>query len=424
MQTVADLIAGGPPLPPQQRKKFLTSTSTTTPRYPRTDLDTLARWDIATDIAGIADSFRQPLPGVVSLGPYDLDAVNDEESVRANVKASVLKSVLKCLKPFDLESDFSSTGGNEHVVGAPDFVYHSGGSKRPKIAIEAKTDWAFPQSGSILADWPPGQNYPRTKLVRVIQQLYGYMTFNYLRFGILTNYTTTWFLRRVHSRTGGRLEISDAFPITQTPKLIHAYVTVAILAEDEWFYASPTTSPAPQRRVTATTRPTPVSDPYVLQSIDIAGIHFSKGVDRSRVGVVVRGTYLGASVIMKVVDASKQQWAVDELDAEVAAYCDLDPLANTYLPRVLAYVEVWEMLRILILEDCGENLATYEKRGGNLDSVVKAMCNRCLAAVNALGYVHNDVKRQNFVIDPTGVIRLIDLGQARKGTATEVIDFA
>ncbi|KAI8588040.1 hypothetical protein BDZ88DRAFT_508325 [Geranomyces variabilis] len=46
-----------------------------------------------------------------------------------------------------------------------------------------------------------------------------------------------------------------------------------------------------------------------------------------------------------------------------------------------------------------------------------------LAAVNRLGYEHRDVKKENFVIDATGTVRVIDLGQASKGNAPEAVDF-
>ncbi|KAJ3144076.1 hypothetical protein HDU89_000701 [Geranomyces variabilis] len=42
---------------------------------------------------------------------------------------------------------------------------------------------------------------------------------------------------------------------------------------------------------------------------------------------------------MKIVDGSKQQWAVDELDSEINTYSDLS--------------EIWDMLRVMVLDDCG-----------------------------------------------------------------------
>ncbi|KAJ3157561.1 hypothetical protein HDU86_003213 [Geranomyces michiganensis] len=414
MASVSALLAGVPPFPDLERDTFVSSTSATTPRCPCTDLNALVRWDIAQDVLAVRPLLdTQNVTASISLGPYEPEPVTDEETVRAVIRTTILRSVAKCLGPFQLNSAFRTPTGNQHVVGHPDIVYRSGQSTKAKVVIEVKTDWAFPQRNPILADWPAARSQSTSKLTRAIQQLYGYMTFNHLRYGVLTTYNQTWFFRRVDVPVGGGLEVTDAVPHTNAEALVTAYVTVALLAESSWFYASPTTSPAPVQRFPSARAPTPISDPYILRSVDTAAIRVEKGIDRSRVGVVVRGTCFGLPVIMKIVDASKEQWAVDELDSEVAAYRDLQALSGTFLPQVIAYVEIWDMLRVMVLEDCGNNLRTYEENGGSL-TLLNARCNECLAAVNRLEYEHRDVKKENFVIDATGTVRLIDLGQAAK----------
>ncbi|KAI8908092.1 hypothetical protein DFJ77DRAFT_433991 [Powellomyces hirtus] len=414
MQTVASLVANSSLLAPLEYDKHLTSTTTTTPRYPRTDLNTLASWQtFSADVATAKETWGvAQVPATAALGPFDPEPVTGEECVRLAIRTTVHKSLLKCLAPLYDSPAFAIIGGNKHAIGLPDYVYRSGPSTKPKLVIEVKTDWAFPQTAPILTEWPSVRNNPRAKLTRVVHQLYGYMTFNHLRYGILTNYVQTWFFRRVDAG-GGRLEVTDAFPYTNTKALLEAYLTVVVLAEHNWFYASPTSSSAPTRRTTIPPIPSASSDPYTLQNVDVRAIHFSRGVDRSRVGVIVRGTYFGAPVVMKIVDASKQQEAAEELEWEVSVYEALASLSGSVIPRLIAYVEVWDMLQILVLEDCGENLGTYETNGGVL-STLRAMCNDCLAQVNSLGFAHNDVKRENFVI-ANGVVRLIDLGQATNG---------
>ncbi|KAJ3146626.1 hypothetical protein HDU89_006097 [Geranomyces variabilis] len=412
MQSMYTLIQNCPPLLPLNKDMgSLSSITTTTPKYPRTDFDTLATWH--TFPAGI-DSIRQILrnsmvPTSTTLGPFDFGAdVNDETGVHSIIRQVIFVSLKKCLSSPDVtQPKFTVAAGNKDVVGQPDFLYKSGSSTKPKIVVEVKTDWAFSQLGSIVAEWPAAQRNPKSKLARVIHQVYGHMTFNDLRYGVLTNYEKTWFLRRINVPQGGRFEISDPFAYSSTSKLFQAW-----LADDL------TTCHHSVRTSTCTSTDL---EPVHLRSTDFSGIEFTQGIARSRVGVVVRGTYYGTSVAMKVVDASKEQWASEELDHEVSVYSALRSLSGSTIPRVIVYIEVWDMLRILVMEDCGINLRAYQKQGGNL-STVRHLCNARLAELNAFGYMHNDVKEENFVFD-NGIVRPIDLGQASQGAASESVNF-
>ncbi|KAJ3184602.1 hypothetical protein HDU87_004004 [Geranomyces variabilis] len=423
MQSVYTLIQNCPPLQPLNKDiGSLSSTTTTTAKFPRTDLDTLATWHtLPTEIDSVRNILRNStVSASASLGPFGFEGhINDESGVLILLHI-MFASVTKCL-PRELDQPkFTVVAGNKDVVGEPDFIYKSGSSTKPKIVVEVKTDWAFPQLGSIVAEWPAAQSNPRSKLARAIHQIYGYMTFNHLRYGVLTNYEKTWFLRRVNAPQGGRLEISDPYAYNSTSTLLEAWVTVTLLAENNWFYTSPTTSPAPPRRATILTAP-PSSNPYKLRHTNTSGIEFIEGVDRSRVGVVVRGKYFGTEVVMKVVDASKEKSAAEELEHEVSVYSALRSLSGSTIPCVIAYIEVWSMLRILVLQDCGINLRMYQNGGGSL-STVRDLCNDRLAELNALGYMHNDVKEENFAFN-NGNVRLIDLGRASQGTTSESVDF-
>jgi hypothetical protein len=75
-----------------------------------------------------------------------------------------------------------------------------------------------------------------------LQQIYGYMTFNENKFGILTNWQHALFLRRAETPDRKTLEyylIELDGPIS----MLKAWVGMVLLVEDDWFYASPTISP-------------------------------------------------------------------------------------------------------------------------------------------------------------------------------------
>jgi hypothetical protein len=75
-----------------------------------------------------------------------------------------------------------------------------------------------------------------------LQQIYGYMTFNENKFGILTNWQHALFLRRAETPDRKTLEyylVELDGPIS----MLKAWVGMVLLVEDDWFYASPTISP-------------------------------------------------------------------------------------------------------------------------------------------------------------------------------------
>ncbi|RKO87529.1 hypothetical protein BDK51DRAFT_34728 [Blyttiomyces helicus] len=251
---------------------------------------------------------------------------------------------------------------------------------------------------SIVDDWPLVKDRPQHKLCRAIHQLYGYMAFNNLWYSILTNYANTWFLRRVHIPGGDALEVTDAFHFSNNSTLLEAMV---VLAEEECFHASPMQSPAaaPQREAPAPPSPDPPSPCRLQVNVEpiTIGLEPLQGVARSRVGVIMKGKYLGQNAV----DASKDLSSTEELDEEARVYEALQSLQGTVLVHAIAY-----------LEDFGINIAERERLGGDLHAD-RDLCNTCLTMVNVAGFSHEDVKPENFLIK-SGTVRLIDFGQSKR----------
>jgi hypothetical protein len=75
------------------------------------------------------------------------------------------------------------------------------------------------------------------------------MTFNNNKFGILTNWQRALFLRR--AETSDRKTLEYYLVELDGPghiSMLKAWVGMVLLAEDNWFYASPTISSAPPGR--------------------------------------------------------------------------------------------------------------------------------------------------------------------------------
>jgi hypothetical protein len=83
--------------------------------------------------------------------------------------------------------------------------------------------------------------------LEALEQIYGYMTFNENKFGILTNWKCSVFLRR--SETLGRKMLE--YHVVELNRLGHpismlkAWVGMVLLVQDDWFYASPTPCSGP-----------------------------------------------------------------------------------------------------------------------------------------------------------------------------------
>ena len=122
---------------------------------------------------------------------------------------------------------------------------------------EYKTKWAAP-----LQDLPTyfqrrAGNLPRRERqsVDALFQLYGYMTFNDNKYGILNNMEHAWFFRRVETPNGRGKTLEYYGPINfdsdHSPSMLKAFVGIILLAEtasSTWFHSSPTSANAPQGR--------------------------------------------------------------------------------------------------------------------------------------------------------------------------------
>jgi hypothetical protein len=112
---------------------------------------------------------------------------------------------------------------------------------------EYKTKWAAP-----LKDLPAyfqhndRDNVLERQSINAVLQLYGYMTFNDNKYGILNNMQYAWFFQRVDTadRKGRTLQYYGPIDFdvnsVHTPSMLKAYVGTILLAEtaSTWFHTS------------------------------------------------------------------------------------------------------------------------------------------------------------------------------------------
>ncbi|KAI9092135.1 hypothetical protein DFS34DRAFT_633833 [Phlyctochytrium arcticum] len=247
------------------------------------------------------------------------------------------------------------------------------------------------------------------------------MSFNSNRYGVLSTYDETYFFQRVCSQGGGHLKVAGPFShrSTQPFTVLEAYITILFLSRDHWFYGSPYSSPyssqpgSPSSSRARLVRP---ADPYTVSDVDFEAIRFGKGCDRSNVGVIVRGTYFGRAAVFKIVDETKHVEHIESLNKEVDVYQHLASQQGQTIPKLLGFIRLWGMLRMLVLEDYGQSVEDAIKSPSAAVEDLKHECLQALDALHSQGFAHGDARIANFVVSVTGGVRILDFGEVKDAT--------
>jgi len=281
--------------------------------------------------------------------------------------------------------------------------------------------------------------------VHALEQIYGYMTFNNNKFGILTNWKRALFLRRAETSDRKILEYYtlELDGPRQPISMLKAWVGMVLLAEDDWFYASPTKSPAPPGRNFGTStaawkerkRAVDVAQGYHMQPVDGEYRHLALDfrlccfdLSSARYGTngcVVKTRLLAPSiwkrdlqVVCKVVDGLRNPNAANSLADEARAYAALQNLQGKVIPTLYGFYEVWGILRLLALEPVGNAIPEDEQIDPRLRKKMKA----ALYRIHDAGFVHGDVARRNFCRTESGDIFLVDLERCQRSENPSELD--
>lgn len=269
--------------------------------------------------------------------------------------------------------------------------------------------------------------------LEALDQIYGYMTFNNNKFGILTSWTHALLLRRAETPDRKCLEyyIVELEDLSSSISMLKAWVGVVLLAHDDWLHASPTLCDSPPNRrfgISATGQKaqqkafkraeefnmTPISGTYKRRTLDFCLCDFDLSSARERAGgCIVWGRLLQSitnslDVVFKVVDACRYPDAPEVLQDEANVYAALYKLQGRVIPMVYGLYEVWGILQILALQPVGIALSDQDK-------ISRATLKKMKSALQSLhnaGFVHGDITRSNFCQSENGVF-LVDLMHCR-----------
>jgi len=411
------------PIPDIRRSSKRSSSSTSNPSKPRTDLNRLERWERFEH--DMIDSFYftincgkiMPDDFDVLPVPADVRPCASERAVERHAYNFVYKHVMHSLCELDVvDGDFLESSGIPQICGDPDFSFLpvKDNPSKPLLVCEWKTPWAIALDEIM-------ESYRNSdKVQNAINQLYGYMTFNYTRYGVLSNWAHTWFFRRgrPNDDQGGVLQAYGpvSWETRGRSSLLNCYCAIitASYRGGDWLYASPTSSPGPRGYNYLQLKP---FTPFPNGSSTECNIVFTRIEARGRRSVILRGKLANHNgLVFKAYDVTKSNDAQREYENEYKAYEILEKLQGSAIPQYYGRGELWGILRIIVMDYVGK-----EVDDDKWDAKLRSAARDLVRKLNDHGIIHGDIRRENFLLDADGTLRVIDFGFAQERGKTNTL---
>jgi hypothetical protein len=241
-----------------------------------------------------------------------------------------------------------------------------------------------------------------TKVSAAICRLWGYMALNHLKYGILTTFNETFFLKREFCEGQSKLEISPGVRIgdSQTPIVAALCYFTSLLLESH-LYTLPHSVPTP-----------PLEDPVQLSKYEVANVnlydfHFSAPANINALHIL-SGQYLqNKPSLFKLMD-TKEEKSSSMFWTELEAYQRLDELQGDIIPTLEQSYLISCLFFSFALEDCGIPMKRLQLHKV-YDQVVQA-----LKSIHAKGVIHGDIALRNILINSSeSRVVLVDFGLAK-----------
>lgn len=304
---------------------------------------------------------------------------------------------------------------------------------RSRLVVEEKTPWALPLEGiDLVTEVNNNRHDPHNKFLKAVHQLYGYMSMNFLKYGILTTVNSTRLFRRVHddAHPQGVLECSPEIDIhghfLKSPLAAYSFVACLCYKHGFMHISLDPDATLPRRARIIRLEPketfsTPIpglemgrrriadagSLRLYLGDVVSGGHHAYTA--RAKVFVENKGPEAGVDVIIKIYDLYNPQ-AVLRYQRESMIYNRLLPLQGAYVPRLYASgMDLGGGFGIQVLEDCGNDMDCGWLQG------TKELARKALSEIHSLGVLHGDIHFRNITYngkDTRYPLRIIDLGEA------------
>jgi hypothetical protein len=310
----------------------------------------------------------------------------------------ILRSLVEVKTPFGFQPEDS------------DIVQQFHNEQEPKVMRNIEYTSKLRSHSSQNTSRPsPRQLNPTNsnKITRAVCQLWAYLTVNNLRYGVITTFNETYFVRRVEGDgSSSTLQFSPAVTLCDTSvPIIAAWVYFVSLTFDNHLYSSPYGTPTMTRKNIDT------EDPFALVETDMSNVYFECLEEFSNAPLTTLG-WVGPKTknnfgVLKMFDQLKDSLAFLVFSRELEAYRRLTSCQGIIVPTLKKTLLLSGFLYTLFLEDCGAPISRKQLIE-SFDQVKQA-----LQSLHELGVLHNDVAMRNILFHDSGRITIIDFGQSK-----------
>ncbi|KAF9982498.1 hypothetical protein BGZ65_002801 [Modicella reniformis] len=297
--------------------------------------------------------------------------------------------------------------GSVVMVAEPDRVLYGEGDSL-LLLIEVKTPAKVTTEDLVATYNHDIQSDPASSTVHYIEQIFGYLSANSRKYGVVTTYNDTWFMKR----QGSEVFISSVIKRGhEDPTLIRCYAYLLNLAKDDAFEA-----PAPPLPQSSSPHSDSVYEEdndsgdtdYVpsrwgkrrilstgfsvdIKNVQLSEFEFQDLLGQGRSGNVFRARWRGETVAVKVCDLYQHPELEVEMLTEVAVYDTLSSLQGTFVPQ-LKLAGFYGRLFVAATEIAGEPLDLTKLSNLQRLRVVDA-----LSHIHELNVIHGDIKADNIL---------------------------
>jgi predicted Ser/Thr protein kinase len=356
---------------------------------------------------------------------FETQECGNELEVQDRMLPNIFKPVQELLNALGIPSLFKRPGSDNQVLFDPDFVWNIGVEDNNSLGavIEVKSWWSFETIEDVVSQYKKDTEVGLdNKLVKAMQQIYGYMSYNNLRYGIVSTYKGTYFLKR---RKESILSISR--PILNIHCAIFKYwVYILFQSKEDGFYSSPTGDPFENCSKKIERISFGSGCKYNLTAIKASQIQLADFIERKRngiakgcVGSVISGKIAGvdAEIKLKMVDSFNIADALRICETEVAFYRHLESLQGSIIPQFYGFFNLHGFL-ILALEDCGKPIGHEDYQLFN-DQIENAV-----SQIKSLGVDHEDLESRDGIYPNILIknksIRIIDFHVSKARNAKSI----
>lgn len=412
-----------------------------------------------------------PIDDIMTTKPFDLkECVWKEFKMSLSNEAALVQSVITPVFSLtlrhgvqgwvypdaDMHLEYPVTEAKGLI---PDGLIFEVNEMKPVLAIEAKHPVVYdPKHLSMRVQWLRG-NRKGEKFLQSspLKQIHCYMLVLKHRYGILTTYNKTWFLKREVNDGKGILYVSRAFfPDSTDPTLGQAFVYMNYLAfKDGTLEALPESA---KKYITSVTTKTKMKqanklieermneklaersdrqenegslsssgaaldDELPLESIDVQ-FQPIEAFGPLNHGVAYRMDVHGYDSVMKIVDVNKDHVGAEMFEKEVENYMALQELWGLAMPKLVGDGPISMGRRMITVTYEGKSLQQLIKEKGESDlqilkKDIAKKAEDALKAIHDRGYVHGDIAARNITYNSNGEVKIIDFSMAFKSTDQE-----